>query len=339
MTFGEKFKAEREKKNLTQQQVADGLGINRRMITRYENNLSFPRTRDNYKKIADFFGVDINYFLSEDDAFVVQASEQYGTRGMKQAQDLIDGMSGLFAGGILSEQDKDAVMKALQDIYWESKARNVEKYTPKKYKRLTVRFIVLFLFYNQNGNLQLEGGERSVIIRSEEIYKKANSIVRSCGTRDTLKIARELGIYVHYIDTLNDLLGMYTYRHKERHILLNSGMEHMVMQMVCGHEIGHDVFHRDLAKKGNALPEFTLFDMRSKPEYEANAFAAHLIIDNDELVEYMQEGYDVVQLSAMMGTNINLMLIKLNEMNRMGWGLNLPYVPHADFLKQIKPEG
>ena len=27
MTFGEKFKAEREKKNLTQQQVADGLGI------------------------------------------------------------------------------------------------------------------------------------------------------------------------------------------------------------------------------------------------------------------------------------------------------------------------
>lgn len=134
MTFGEKFKAEREKKNLTQQQVADGLGINRRMITRYENNLSFPRTRDNYKKIADFFGVDINYFLSEDDAFVVQASEQYGTRGMKQAQDLIDGMSGLFAGGTLSEQDKDAVMRALQDIYWESKARNVEKYTPKKYK-------------------------------------------------------------------------------------------------------------------------------------------------------------------------------------------------------------
>lgn len=44
-------------------------------------------------------------------------------------------MSGLFAGGTLSDQDKDAVMKALQDIYWESKARNVEKYTPKKYKK------------------------------------------------------------------------------------------------------------------------------------------------------------------------------------------------------------
>lgn len=162
-----------------------------------------------------------------------------------------------------------------------------------------------------------------MIIRSEEIYKKANNIVKSCGTRDTLKIARELGIYVHYVDSFNELLGMYTYRHKERHILLNSNMEHMVMQMVCGHEIGHDIFHRDLAKSASALQEFTLFDMRSKPEYEANAFSAHLIIEDDELIENMKVGYDVVQLSAIMGTNINLMLIKFNEMNCMGWGTEL----------------
>ena len=137
MTFGEKFKAERIKKNLTQQDVADALGINRRMITRYENGLSFPRTKDAYRKIAEFFGVDVNYLLTEDEELVVRASEQYGARGMKQAQELIDGMSGLFAGGTLSEQDKDAIMRALQDIYWESKARNVEKYTSKKYKKQT----------------------------------------------------------------------------------------------------------------------------------------------------------------------------------------------------------
>lgn len=63
-----------------------------------------------------------------------------------------------------------------------------------------------------------------------------------------MKIARELGIHLHFLDNLNDLLGMYTYRHKERHILLNSNMEYLIMQMVCGHEIGHDTLHRDLAK-------------------------------------------------------------------------------------------
>ena len=117
MTFGEKFKAEREKRKLIQQEVADALGINRRMITRYENGISFPRTKGAYRKIAEYFKVDVNYLLTEDEAFVVQASEQYGSCGMKQARDLIEEMSGLFAGGTLSEQDKDAVMKALQDIY------------------------------------------------------------------------------------------------------------------------------------------------------------------------------------------------------------------------------
>ena len=134
MTFAEKFKEERVKKELTQQQVADSLGITRKMITPYEKGTSLPRTRDAYQKIADLFGVDVNYLLTEDEDFVVQATEKYGARGKKQAQELVDGISGLFAGGTLSEQDKDAVTKALQDIYWDSKARNAKKYTPKKYK-------------------------------------------------------------------------------------------------------------------------------------------------------------------------------------------------------------
>ena len=108
MTFAEKFKEERVKKELTQQQVADSLGITRKMITLYEKGTSLPRTREAYKKIADFFGVDVNYLLTEDEDFVVQATEKYGARGKKQAQDLVDGISGLFAGGTLSEQDKDA---------------------------------------------------------------------------------------------------------------------------------------------------------------------------------------------------------------------------------------
>ena len=39
----------------------------------------------------------------------------------------------MFAGGELSEQDKDAVMLALQKAYWACKEDN-KKYTPKKYR-------------------------------------------------------------------------------------------------------------------------------------------------------------------------------------------------------------
>lgn len=44
--------------------------------------------------------------------------------------------------------------------------------------------------------------------------------------------------------------------------------------------------------------------MRTKHEYEANAFAAHVIIDDDDLIDYMRQGYDVLQLSRAMNTNI-----------------------------------
>jgi Zn-dependent peptidase ImmA (M78 family) len=175
--------------------------------------------------------------------------------------------------------------------------------------------------------------------KPEVIYRRANEIVRYCGTRDTLRIARELGIYVHFEDDFSDLLGMYTYRHKERHILLNPKMDEVLMQMVCAHEIGHDALHRELAKSTRGLQEFVLFDMRTDAEYEANAFASHLRIDEDELIDLSKQGYDVVQLAGIMETNVNMMLIKLNELNRMGWHLNLPYLPHGDFLKNISPEG
>ena len=120
-------------RGVTAYKVCKDLGISQGTISNWKsrgNDLSTSIL----KKIADYFEVDVNYLLTEDEEFVVQATEQYGTRGMKQAQELIDGMSGLFAGGTLSPQDEDAVMKALQDIYWAAKARNVEKYTPKKFK-------------------------------------------------------------------------------------------------------------------------------------------------------------------------------------------------------------
>ena len=77
-----------------------------------------------------------------------------------------------------------------------------------------------------------------------------------------------------------------------------------------------------------------------KTEKSIELAIEHSFFDfDDELIDYLRQGYDVVQLSNVMNTNINLMLIKLNEMNRMGWRLNLPYVPPSDFLKNVKANG
>ena len=86
-------------------------------------------------ELGKMCGLSLRTILSEDEEFVLQAQQSYGYKGAKDAEELVAGVSALFAGGELSENDKDAVMRALQDAYWMAKERNKEKYTPKKYRK------------------------------------------------------------------------------------------------------------------------------------------------------------------------------------------------------------
>lgn len=132
MKFGEKLKLQREKLNLSQQALGKELGVTKQTILSYEAYGKYPRKREFYYKIADFFNVDVDYFLSETVDFTLEAKEKYGASGVKQAEQLVNQINGLFAGGELSEDDMDGVMKAMQEVYWRAKEEN-KKYTPKKY--------------------------------------------------------------------------------------------------------------------------------------------------------------------------------------------------------------
>lgn len=132
MKFGEKLREQRTRLNLTQQEVADLLGVALRTYTNYENAEKKPRKSEIYIKLSEVLKLDVNYLLTDDEEFALKAYEQYGARGAKQANELINQMGALFAGGELTPEDKDAVMQAMQQIYWDAKEEN-KKYTPKKY--------------------------------------------------------------------------------------------------------------------------------------------------------------------------------------------------------------
>lgn len=134
MSFGEKLREIRTQENLTQQEMADRIGVSLRTLKSYELGETLPRYRKIYHKIAEEFNVDVNYLLTEGDDFILSAGEKYGSRGMKGAQELIDNARTLFAGGELSEDDKKVVFDALQEAFFEAKLEN-KKYTPKRYKK------------------------------------------------------------------------------------------------------------------------------------------------------------------------------------------------------------
>ena len=132
MKFNERLKELREKNNLTQEQLAKISGVSSRMIQRYEYGTSRPRL-DAAEKIAKALNVSTDELLGNADMLVVQAAEKYGARGTKQAKQLTEEVTGLFAGGDMAEEDMDLMMKAIQDAYWIAKQNN-KKFTPKKHR-------------------------------------------------------------------------------------------------------------------------------------------------------------------------------------------------------------
>ena len=55
-----------------------------------------------------------------------------------------------------------------------------------------------------------------------------------------------------------------------------------------------------------------LYDMKSKPGYEANIVAAEILMDSDEVLRYTYEyGYTSEQIASVMSTDITLVALKV----------------------------
>lgn len=133
MKFGDKLKTARKAKKLKQDELGKLVGVSSRTIQNYETANMYPKSREVYYKLAEVLDVDVNYLLSEGVEFITEAQIKYGSKGRKDATQLVEQISGLFAGGSIPEEDKDAIMRAIQDAYWDAKEEN-KKYTPKRYR-------------------------------------------------------------------------------------------------------------------------------------------------------------------------------------------------------------
>ena len=81
MKFAEKVRAARLNMGYTQKQLAEKTRVALRTIVSYEKGDSYPRKRETYAALANALDVETNYLLTEDEEFVVNAAERYGTRG------------------------------------------------------------------------------------------------------------------------------------------------------------------------------------------------------------------------------------------------------------------
>lgn len=123
MTFNEKLKKARKNKSMTQAELAEKIGVTARCVQNYELGARYPR-REILGRICKVLGVHIETLIgSEDFLGIVEAED--GIKGVESARQLLSCAGALFAGGELSDEDKDKVMLALQNIYWKEKAKSM----------------------------------------------------------------------------------------------------------------------------------------------------------------------------------------------------------------------
>lgn len=133
MNLGEKVRSFRTENDYTQDEFAKLIGVSKRTLLLYEQGKRYPKQKEVYEKIAEVMGCDYNFLMTEEDEFLEEVSNRYGTTEVAKVRALAEGVSSMFAGGTLPEEDMEEAFQAITRAYWKAKDIN-KKYCKKKDK-------------------------------------------------------------------------------------------------------------------------------------------------------------------------------------------------------------
>lgn len=171
------------------------------------------------------------------------------------------------------------------------------------------------------------------------IYDKVNQLVKKYDTRNPENLIKNLNINLIYMQPTNSLLGMYKVILKNRYIFIPNNVGSL-KKTVLAHEIGHDQLHRKECVKGASFHENRIFNPTNIYEMEANVFAAHLLIPDEDIISMIKYASCDRELANELEVDINLLNLKISEMAKMNL-LDLDksklWTPDSSFLKKYKP--
>lgn len=161
------------------------------------------------------------------------------------------------------------------------------------------------------------------------IVKTAESVLDKYGGRNVFETAENSGANV-WFRKLGGLKGFYICENGKRYIVINEALDDTMQKVVCAHEFGHDMLHRELSVGG--IREGTLFLDTNKTEREANLFAACMLISDEEMLDAIYESSDIAGAASLLGLPREIVKYKLKAMNCKGYDFKTDDIEN-DFLK------
>ena len=161
----------------------------------------------------------------------------------------------------------------------------------------------------------------------------AKQLMKKHATRDPYELCDALGIRIRLKELGTDIKAYYFYHSRIRNIVLNSRVSETIRRILVAHELGHDRLHKEIAMlKG--FQELELFDMAIPVEYEANIFAAEIIVSDNELLALLNdEDKSFFDVAKELYIPAPLLDFKFRILKNKGYRIEAPYITSGNFLK------
>lgn len=118
----EKFLKLLELHNVKPADVARATGIYTSTFSDWKSGRSKPKM-EKLQKIADYFGVPVSYFTDEKQ----ETNNTENKKTPKELKRLLESEEVTLNGRLLSETDKDKMLKIVEAAFWEAKEMNKRK--------------------------------------------------------------------------------------------------------------------------------------------------------------------------------------------------------------------
>lgn len=140
-TLAEKIKEARCALGFSQTKLGELTGVSLRSVNAYEKGLKKPREKTIYQ-LARALNVSVAYLKNDEcenpredierDRYISEIREEYGSSGSRDIESMLADNRALFAGGELSQEEKDQYFDALMTAYVTCRETAKERFGSKK---------------------------------------------------------------------------------------------------------------------------------------------------------------------------------------------------------------
>lgn len=174
-----------------------------------------------------------------------------------------------------------------------------------------------------------------MLINYETIRRTADRTVKKLKTSDVYKICKELDINITMFSIGKPetaVKGFYTEINRIKMITVNSDLPDEIQRVVIAHELGHSILkHRSEGIR--RFHEYTLFDDTDILEYEANIFAAELMLSDDAVLEVLNADTSFFAAAAILNVPPEILDFKFRMLKRLGYKFaDPPIFAKSNFL-------